>query len=243
MRTRICKKCGKPFECPTGQALYLCPECHKTAKLSSVYRQRICPECGKTFFGYPKSKYCPDCQSERDREAKKRYRQNSHKRKIGSIDYCEKCGKPYTVSSGRQRYCPACAQQETANNIRTVKRKYYSDNKEKMSEHKKIMRDTEYVCVICGRNFKSDVPRVTCSDECAKEQKRRLQNRAEIKRGRRKIPANEHCIHAHPSGVVGVTWCRGKWQAVWKKHYIGTYSTIDEAASAIKNYREANRGG
>ena len=78
--------------------------------------------------------------------------------------------------------------------------------------------------------------RVTCSDECAKEQKRRLQNRAEIKRGRRKIPANEHCIHAHPSGVVGVTWCRGKWQAVWKKHYIGIYSTINEAASAIKNY-------
>ena len=83
--------------------------------------------------------------------------------------------------------------------------------------------------------------RVTCSDECAKEQKRRLQNRAEIKRGRRKIPANEHCIHAHPSGVVGVTWCRGKWQAVWKKHYIGIYSTINEAASAIKNYREANK--
>lgn len=92
--------------------------------------------------------------------------------------------------------------------------------------------------MICGKRFKSATPRVTCSEACDRERRLRIRNRADIKRGRRKIAAEDRYIHEKPqSGIVGVTWCRGKWQATWKKHYIGVFSTVEEAAAAINDYR------
>ena len=62
--------------------------------------------CGKEFNGGPRAFYCPDCRVIRTKEAQKRFRQGkTAKRKLGSVDKCELCGKEYIVTAGRQKYC------------------------------------------------------------------------------------------------------------------------------------------
>lgn len=71
MRTRICKKCGKAFDVPTGKESYLCEECARNSKINSVLRERTCKICGASFMGYPRSFFCPACSAERKRQQKK----------------------------------------------------------------------------------------------------------------------------------------------------------------------------
>ena len=75
---------------------------------------RECIQCGAAFKGGPRAWYCPECRAERikqaDREAKKR-KSEGKVRKIGSTDFCKRCGKPYTVNSGKQMYCPECSEE------------------------------------------------------------------------------------------------------------------------------------
>ena len=135
-----CVICGKPL---TGRRTRYCSDVcarlghNKLARRSTdghpkagTNTLKTCPTCGVTFTGPIKSRWCPDCQRERnlahDREAKRRRREGKT-RAIGSTDTCARCGRPYTVKSGLQRYCPDCAPIATAENIRAHKRAYHAE--------------------------------------------------------------------------------------------------------------------
>ena len=241
MRTRICKNCGKVFDVPTGKKAYLCKECAIKSKSNSVLRERTCKICGASFMGYPRSFFCSSCSAERKKKQKKIYNQRKPSRPLGSTDICEACGKPYIVNSGRQRYCPECAKEQVNKNIREHKREYMAENADKSRELKADTRGKRYICPICGKEFEKHTSAATCSMECEKELKRRRQNRADIKRGKRKLPADQRYNSGLPkSGVVGVTYHRqsGKWQAKYKQKYIGLYDTIEQALKAIKEYEK-----
>lgn len=240
MRTRICKNCGKIFEVPAGKEMYLCPDCATESKRKSVIRERTCKICGAIFLGYPRSFFCPSCSAERKKHQKKIYNRRQPTRPLGSVDICENCGKEYIVKSGLQRYCPECAEMKVKENIRAHKREYMAENSEKSKKLKAETRGKRYICPICGKEFEKHTPVATCSDECEKELRRRRQNRADIKRGKRKLPADQRYISGLPkSGVVGVTYHRqsGKWQSKYKGKYIGLYDTIEQAAKAIDDYK------
>lgn len=183
MRQKKCKRCGVVFETDKWGA-YMCPACALDIRRESVYRPRICTRCGIEYDGFPASKYCPDCRLEVQRERNRARRRTGAARKIGSTDLCVKCGKPYIVNSGNQRFCADCAKVEVAENVRARKRDY---NKAyyaipKNFERRKAMCENNKVCVICGNVFDSDLPTVTCSPECAVELKRRRQKIADDKR-------------------------------------------------------------
>lgn len=126
------------------------------------------------------------------RKSKKRiYNQRKPNRPLGSIDICENCGKEYVVKSGLQKYCPDCSDLAIKKNISKRKNTYYHENKEQINRYKEEMRSNGYVCVICGKVFDKDVTSVTCSPECQKEHERIQQNKADIKAGKRKLPAEE----------------------------------------------------
>lgn len=59
--------------------------------------------------------------------------------------------------------------------------------------------------------------------------------------GSEKIPADQRYNSGlSKSGVVGVTWKKDnkKWQATYKKKYIGLYDTVEQAVKAIQEERE-----
>ena len=104
-----CLHCGREFE-GASTAIH-CPECVDIIK-HTHYRPRICKACGASFMGGSRAYYCPDCRAERKKKQKLEYearKRAGNVRKIGSIDNCVICGKPYTVEGGNQKYCPDCA--------------------------------------------------------------------------------------------------------------------------------------
>ena len=115
-----------------------------------------------------------------------------------------------------------------------------AENSEKSKELKAETRGKRYICPICGKEFEKHTSAAACSLNCEKELRRRRQNRADIKRGKRKLPADQRYISGLPkSGVVGVTYHRqsGKWQSKYKGKYIGLYDTIEQAAKVIEEYK------
>ena len=241
MRQRKCKNCGKIFDVPAGKGPYLCPDCSDEAKRESVIRERICKICGAAFLGYPRSFFCPACSAERKKQQKKIYNRRQPARPLGSVDICENCGKEYIVKSGLQKYCPDCAENKVRENIRAHKREYMAENSEKSKELKAQTRGKRYICPICGKEFEKHTSAATCSAECERELRRRRQNRADIKRGKRKTPEDQRYNSGLPkSGIVGVTYHRqsGKWQATEKGKYIGLYDTIDQAAEALREGKD-----
>lgn len=232
---RRCKKCGTDYWTKPGDS-YLCPACHETALKSGVLGNRTCASCGITFLGYPRSKRCPACQKEAKMEATRRYKERQKagtNRPIGSTDICQNCGKPYTVTSGLQRYCPDCAKTVVQENIRQHKREYMADNREHFDALKKDYRSGRRVCVICGKTFDSPTCTTVCSADCAAEQLRRTHVRALVNAGRAKPvrllgprgPVNPQSgipgVHYHPG--------TGKWELVVNGQYCGLYSTAAEA--------------
>lgn len=187
MPERKCVRCGKLFE-GTFDAT-LCPDCAATSKSNNV-RLRTCKICGKQFLGGPRAWYCPTCREERRREKDREYQRRKRAgktRKIGSIDYCQNCGKPYTVEGGRQKYCPACAEQMLKAFDRKNGVEYYCKNKDKINEKRYSDRHNAYVkadpvCVICGKPLSKHSCITTCSPECAAELNRQNQKRADDKR-------------------------------------------------------------
>lgn len=241
MRLKICKRCGRNYEA-IGSDGYFCPECSAEYFRNASVRDRTCRECGKTFPGGPRAWYCPDCRAERRKEYEREWRKKTPARKIGSTDICQRCGKPYTVEAGRQKYCKDCAEIAVAETVRAHKKAYNAERKDTIQLHKQIMRSYRNVCIICGKVFDAETPRVTCSKECDKKRRKLRQDEADIRRGQRKSEAGKTCDSGLPrSGIVGVTARRnGKWMATYKSHYIGIYPTIDEAAAALERYKEQN---
>lgn len=239
MRLKKCKKCGNIFEA-SSPGIYMCHSCSIEIKRDSVLRERTCKSCGNSFVGGPRAWYCPTCRKERQNDLKRK-RGGKTARPLGSIDICQICGNEYIVNSARQKYCPICADEAMKETVRIHKRQYMAENKEKMDPHKKEMRQNNWVCVICGNVFDKDNPTVTCSPECAKKLKKLRIDESEIRRGKRITPAGETYVSGLPkSGIVGVTYHRnsGKWQATYKREYIGVYDTVEKAVKAIENHKK-----
>lgn len=134
---------------------------------------RECIQCGAAFKGGPRAWYCPECRAERikqaDREAKKR-KSEGKVRKIGSTDFCKRCGKPYTVNSGKQMYCPECSEEAVKEIDRQQALEYYYENKEVINNARNIKRRVPARrCAICGKDFEAKGPKKYCSPECAKK--------------------------------------------------------------------------
>ena len=182
MRKLSCKRCGAAFETDKRSA-YLCPDCRLAAKRESVLRERVCIDCGAVFVGDPKSKRCPDCRLSARRKNDAAYHRNSAARPIGSTDLCEKCGQPYIVNSGRQRYCKDCAPASVSANVRDAKRIYAKDYAVRLGDSRSDIRRRSKICLFCGAVFQPGTTRVTCSPEC--EDKLRKQ-RQKIYDSRRK---------------------------------------------------------
>lgn len=180
MRTKKCKKCGKLFEIERTEA-YLCPECATIARKTGVYRERVCTDCGATFWGFPKSRRCPDCQRDVNIERKRDYNKHGAKRSLGSVDWCEACGKEYIVDGGLQRYCKACAPGAVLKNTRQHKREYNASNPEIIGKARELRKGGK-VCAVCGGAVPAGTVSVTCSQECAAEQLRRNRAKADAKR-------------------------------------------------------------
>lgn len=128
---RKCSQCGKLYWTKNKYS-YMCEDCAKAVKSSSVLRTRVCARCGAEFEGYPRSKYCPHCKPEVERE-KAAARRKRKPRKIGSEDICEACGKPYIVKSGLQKYCPECAKTVVPETVREHKREYMAGHSEELN--------------------------------------------------------------------------------------------------------------
>lgn len=242
MRLKKCKNCGDIFEAQSSD-VYMCPSCATEIKRESVVRARICRECGTSFLGGPRAWYCPECRAER-KKMQRKSRKNKTVRPLGSIDICQNCGEKYIVKSGRQIYCPDCADDVVREKVNAHKRQYMQDNKEKFAPHKAEMRSNGWVCVVCGKTFDKDTPTVTCSEECAKQLKKINQDNADIKRGKRKMPAGISYESGLPkSGVVGITFHRvtGKWQVTHNRKYIGVFSNLEDAKEALNRCKEAEK--
>lgn len=146
---------------------------------SSVYRQCACMDCGKIVRMHIKSKRCPDCQrlanQAADRASKRRaYRGEA--RSLGSTDSCARCGQPYTVTCGRQRYCPDCAQSAWRENDRKASRDLARERlqdpayrAEHYARRRKIGWNSPRACAICGKEYIPNQSRsMTCGGACAK---------------------------------------------------------------------------
>lgn len=240
MRLKVCKNCGRVFQTETDHyEVYMCPECSKQINKDRVKQEKTCIICGATFTGYIGSLYCENCRAKVIEENNRAYKKMGPRRPLGSIDYCQKCGAEYVVNSGKQKYCPECAAEAVRENIRKHNREYNRKNKDHLKENKVKMKADGYVCVICGKPFDKKSTTVTCSPECAKELKRRRQAESDLKRGKRKTPLDQVKKSTKPkSGIVGITWHQGKWQVVYKKHYIGIFENIEEAKEALEDYKK-----
>lgn len=188
---RICKRCGASFD--TSGSNYYCPACAAAARRENVYREHICTECSATFLGYPRSRYCPRCSAARRTEADKRYKKSGPNRPLGSTDICVVCGKEYTVESGRQRYCKACAKEQYRKHDAAAGRKWNAEHKDTLYPDKNSKRAPIRYCVVCGNQITSKTPTITCDNpECAKARRAQRQAAADYNRGHRSTPPEDY---------------------------------------------------
>ena len=168
---RICKYCGKEYDGDPGGSC--CPDCAAARRVTSV-RQRICTICGISFPGGPSARFCPNCRADRERERSRRYKRFGPARHRGDTDLCVRCGKPYTINSGAQRYCPDCAPVAYRELDRAQSRRWQDANT--TPAKRRVIRQTasaEIACVICGKMYVPNTRSETCSPECLAEYKRR----------------------------------------------------------------------
>ena len=240
MRLKSCKRCGRPFETDAPGA-YLCPDCAAESKRNSSIRERVCIDCGVTFLGGPRAMRCLACRAQRNKERDRIHKKIGTARKIGSIDCCERCGAEYVVNSGRQRYCKNCAAEAVAETVRRHKREYMEEYSKAHVAEKEANRSFNKICVICGKIFDDSTPTVTCSEECADALRKKRMREADFRRGRRKTPPDVKYDSGKPkSGIVGVTYLRGKWQATCNGVYVGIFPDIPSAAAALEDFKSGN---
>ena len=246
MRQLRCRDCGSVYLSSGNSESSLCPKCVETHRKKAVYKERICIDCGRPFMGYPKSKRCPECAAAVRRENERRYKKNGPARKLGSTDNCQKCGEPYIVTAGLQRYCPKCSAEAIADNARRHKREYQKSHADP-AQRKENKKDRK-ICAFCGKPFTASTPRITCSDECAKAYRRQRYAIADFQRGRAKIErVLKKSDHLNPqSGVTGITWLKHnkKWNVVLrvnkKTKYIGCFADLEEAKKALEDAKAQN---
>lgn len=186
---RLCIICGKAL--PPRRTRYCSPECAReganrlarevTSKRpkSTPWRTIICPDCGREVRVHIKSKRCPECQAEADRrhnlECQQR-RRLGKTRPIGSTDICQRCGKPYTVWSGLQKYCEECREEACREVDHAMSRDWNRRARatdptyaQRTAEGKRRPAPEPRQCAVCGKTFTPSSLRVICcSPECTK---------------------------------------------------------------------------
>lgn len=254
---RLCKRCGKQFE-PATSDTYYCDDCRLEIKRESVFKIAKCSECGIEFLGGIAAKYCPDCRRKKANEASAKSKKNKDKRKIGNIDYCQRCGAEYTVKSGKQKYCAECAAIVLAEHNREVsKQKYHENNlKEKQAEQKRELKRESTVCPACGKPFTPNrTNQMYCSAECRKIGGKT--NKPIVKSGLyAKKTEFERYVEPksnNKTGIRGVYWDNRLCRYVVKIKIgdqfkrLGSYSSLEEAkeaitaAKAVVQYEKENR--
>ena len=178
-----CLMCGKEFDGPSD-AIH-CPDCVKIIK-NTHYHPRTCKSCGAHFLGGGRASYCPACRAERQKKQKAEYEARKRAgtvRRLGSIDHCAICGKPYTVEGGLQKYCPECAPAAVGTIALEQAREYAKKHFLERAESRKMAR-AEISCAICGKMFTPRGNAITCSAECSAKlaKKRRDEWRAAHKK-------------------------------------------------------------
>lgn len=235
---RLCKKCQTIFDAQKQQ--YLCPACREQAMHAPKIRPRVCRTCGAVFDGGSRAWYCPPCRAERQKTNQKKARESRRAgktRQIGSQDVCQHCGEKYIVNAGQQKYCSVCAPELARQKKNQLSLEWSKAFRKKEPDYRRSIKENSDICVICGTPFTATSHSNTCSAACRKEQKRRAYLRADIKRGRYKKDSNSPSTNQPKSGIVGVTWCSGKWRAQYKKKYIGVFPTVEQAAQALNDYK------
>lgn len=154
--------------------------------MPDTLRPRTCRECGRSFPGGPRAWYCPACRKERKLEqsrAAKARKRDGETRPLGSLDRCVRCGAEYRVQGGLQRYCPACAPLAVAEVDRAQGLAWYAAHRDEINPVRNaVRRKGVSVCVVCGAEFPTQGRRVTCSDACDTERRRRQAQQAEARR-------------------------------------------------------------
>ncbi|MBQ7344500.1 MAG: hypothetical protein IJW45_00370 [Oscillospiraceae bacterium] len=174
---RICRQCAKQYEGKPSSTL--CPDC-AAASRKNVVRDRTCRTCGITFPGGPRAWYCPTCRRERRRAMDREAKRSGPARTLGSTDICTVCGDQYTVNSGRQRYCPACAPDAVKAIDRAQGLEWYAANSD--PDQRRAQRQAgaaPITCVICSKAFTPRDSSLTCSPSCSRELSRRHNQRYE----------------------------------------------------------------
>lgn len=188
---RICPICGLPV--PKGRLVYCSDDCMDEAERRKEHSRKgqidrhppfrllTCPICGKVSERPIKSKLCEACQREKDKANNAAYRARTRagtSRHLGESYPCLSCGELYTLTSGKQRYCPRCAAAETTKNIRAHKRAYNAKKREKDPSYfinlnkARPPKDTIRICPVCGNSFAASFyHRIYCSDECRQKKK------------------------------------------------------------------------
>lgn len=175
MLTVKCRECGRFFE-TENQEKVVCDDCVQKLR-STTLADRVCRMCGRTFEGGPRAWYCPECRHKRQLERQAKYRALGTTRKIGEEYICERCGKPYILQGGLQKYCPICSKIAVREKDREASRKWNNESKDKRKDRTKIRK-----CVICGAEYVAIAGTRVCSEECRQEQFRRTRQKAEKNR-------------------------------------------------------------
>lgn len=186
MRNKVCRTCGKPIP-NESQYATVCPECSTKNRSAARNKMRTCIDCGKEFMGYPKSKRCPECQSDADKRHNAEYRRrrkNGVARVIGQFYSCDICGKEYMLTSGQQKYCPDCKEAATKAQDAALTRKWNNAHYDDAKNRKYVAR----VCVICGKPIPRGCKKVTCSPTCSKEREIQRHRAALARKGIGEMP-------------------------------------------------------
>lgn len=159
--------------------------------------QRKCVECGKWFTpAHHNQTICSDeCREIRDKRQKsewgKKYYQEQKAKKAellekqGTSDrVCLECGNLYTPESKLQVTCSdECREKRRHKQKNEWQRKAYVAAREikkteQTDEYKQAVAVPTRACIICGKTFTpKSVNHRVCSDECRKEQMRRVTNK------------------------------------------------------------------
>ena len=177
---KVCKVCGKVLM--ARRQLYCCHACRAEAKrtrmkaaykpsgLPGLYREKVCPDCGVRFVAHIKSYRCKACQAAADTRADVKAKQRKAEGKIrllGSTDNCQRCGKPYIVESGMQKYCLDCRaaadRDHHAKRMREINAR--PETKAARANRRKAEPEAR-TCCVCGKTFRAAHFALTCGPDC-----------------------------------------------------------------------------